>query len=219
MATVGWIYLLKEIKPQFAEHYKIGATRTVTDFEVGEPLIQDLEIGNSLTLKVLGRFQVDDIMNLSEAFSNVSKRIQENLLQKIDEQCEWFRKKSENTTDEDIMLAFNEILAQSGGGRGAKHGPGWIYLLKEDEQRNGKVYYKIGAATHVAPRLSDLQIGNPIPLRIVEVFKVEDMNSAENAAHIAARKTMNNVRGEWFVTKEPPEVSIIENIRDSVMGK
>ena len=219
MATVGWIYLLKEIKPQFAEHYKIGATRTVTDFEVGEPLIQDLEIGNSLTLKVLGRFQVDDIMNLSEAFSNVSKRIQENLLQKIDEQSEWFTRISETTTDENIKVAINESLAQSGGGRGAKHEPGWIYLIKEDEQRNGKVHYKIGASKNVTYRLSKLQTGNPILLRIVEVFKVEDMNSAENAAHIAARKTMNNVRGEWFVTKEPPEVSIIENIRDSVMGK
>ena len=84
MATVGWIYLLKEKHqrhPNGKIYYKIGATSTATD--LGKRFVKNLQIGNPVELKLLHTSEVDNSMDLSEALSDVSKGVKEILMQQI----------------------------------------------------------------------------------------------------------------------------------------
>ena len=57
-------------------------------------------------------------------------------------------------------------------------------------------FYKIGCSFDVNQRLATLQTGNPLKLRIVGTFKVDDVYSLEEKIH----KLLDDrrINGEWF---------------------
>lgn len=79
-------------------------------------------------------------------------------------------------------------------------GPAFVYFIRSEE------YVKIGATTyHPAYRVSELQVGNPIQLRLLFYIKCEMSSSAwslEQRLHKDFQK--HHVRGEWFM-REPVE--------------
>lgn len=57
-------------------------------------------------------------------------------------------------------------------------------------------YYKIGYATNVSSRLSQLQTGNPFSLKLI--VKIESCNAEELEKEIHSRFADYLIRGEWF---------------------
>ena len=83
---------------------------------------------------------------------------------------------------------------------GKSLGPAFVYFIKSEE------YVKIGTSTyHPAIRLSELQCGNPIQLRLLFYIKCPMSSSAwslEQRLHQDFKRC--HVRGEWFL-REPIE--------------
>ena len=66
-----------------------------------------------------------------------------------------------------------------------------IYIINSGE------HYKVGISSNVGGRLSDLQIGNPIKLTIIEAYDTT-ASPAESEALVHLILDGHWVRGEWF---------------------
>jgi hypothetical protein len=69
----------------------------------------------------------------------------------------------------------------------------YVYLLN-----GGKTFYKIGIATIVENRISELQTGSPYKIKLVAKKLHQDANSAEAKLHRAFAKYQEGLTGEWF---------------------
>ena len=67
---------------------------------------------------------------------------------------------------------------------------GFIYLIRCGD------YLKIGIASNLYERLSQLQIGNPLPLRLCCYFETTNPEKDEKSLHRLFQQ--HHVRGEWF---------------------
>ena len=60
-------------------------------------------------------------------------------------------------------------------------------------------YVKVGKATNIKTRLSDLQVSNPRPLTCIAIIPCTDIKAAHQAEHILHRRfTKYRMGGEWF---------------------
>lgn len=68
----------------------------------------------------------------------------------------------------------------------------YIYIV------NCHAYYKIGIATRVKTRLSELQVGNPYKIELIEQFEIDQtyIISFERRLHTILDGW--KIRGEWF---------------------
>ena len=80
----------------------------------------------------------------------------------------------------------------------------YIYIIKCHE------YYKIGIATRVNKRLSELQVGNPYKIELVERFEIDPHYILSFERRLHAILGGWNVRGEWFELN-PAELDAIKD--------
>ena len=71
--------------------------------------------------------------------------------------------------------------------------PAFVYFITSEDK-----YVKIGIANDVEIRLKDLNIGNPIRLKVLYKFSVSSslVKKIENYLHYKFRE--DNIHGEWF---------------------
>lgn len=80
-----------------------------------------------------------------------------------------------------------------------------VYLIQEG--KDGPV--KVGMANKPEKRLSELQVGNPTELFLVEVIELNDREKAKNLEDDVYRRCYKwHIRGEWY------EKEIIEKIKE-----
>lgn len=85
---------------------------------------------------------------------------------------------------------------------------GTIYLVE------GNGMFKIGIAKSAKARLSSLQTGSPVKLRLVHHALVQDCSEAERLAHgLLARYRLH---GEWFQCTEDHALSILKTVINAV---
>lgn len=85
---------------------------------------------------------------------------------------------------------------------------GTIYLVE------GSGFFKIGVTQSVRARLSSLQTGSPVALRMVRHVFVQDCVEAERLAHgLLARFRMH---GEWFRCTEEKAIAALETAAEAV---
>lgn len=71
---------------------------------------------------------------------------------------------------------------------------GWVvYLLQSGE------FYKIGCAANMQERISALQTGNPLKLRLIDFIRCKSKTEAEQLeTRLHKIFSVKNVSGEWF---------------------
>jgi len=72
-----------------------------------------------------------------------------------------------------------------------KHDNVVYFIANHDESA-----VKVGVTTNIVYRMSDLQIANPFPLRLLGAFSVG--REFETLSHAALDKRGTRIRGEWF---------------------
>lgn len=82
-----------------------------------------------------------------------------------------------------------------------KIGKGFIYLLES----NG--YYKLGRASNLQSRLNSIQVGNPMPVRLLSRAYSFYPEKDEKVMHQMFKDF--KVRGEWYKLPKPLVSSII----------
>ena len=69
---------------------------------------------------------------------------------------------------------------------------GYIYIIRHGDTN----MFKIGHSINAKERLRDLQIGNPVTLKLMTTFQFNDAKRMEQRIHHLLRKY--HLRGEWF---------------------
>lgn len=70
--------------------------------------------------------------------------------------------------------------------------PEFLYLLRHDTTN----YYKIGWAFDIFERISDLQVGNPMELILIDSCQCDQAEAREDYLH---NELVNfKIRGEWY---------------------
>ena len=87
---------------------------------------------------------------------------------------------------------------------------GYVYIVsfEDDVLRRLNPYAKIGKAVDLKKRLSVIQIGSPLRLRVFGYIESERSNVAEKYIHKLLTK--DNVSGEWFQVS-PKLIQIIRS--------
>jgi hypothetical protein len=88
---------------------------------------------------------------------------------------------------------------------------GTIYLV----EGNGR--FKIGIAQSAKARLTSLQTGSPVKLRMVHHALVQDCATAEKLAH--GLLTRFRLHGEWFECTEERARSVLDTVIEAVGAK
>jgi predicted GIY-YIG superfamily endonuclease len=87
----------------------------------------------------------------------------------------------------------------------------YIYLIQSLENS----YYKIGISKNPSKRIEQLQTGNPVQLKLIEIYQSEFANLIENT--LQRKYNYLKKEGEWFdlsiqiETKFTEECKHIEN--------
>jgi hypothetical protein len=77
-----------------------------------------------------------------------------------------------------------------------------VYLIKENDRKRVKGFYKIGVAKKPMKRLSELQTGNPNQLQLVKTsgpYSEKQAFAIERELH--TRLGFARMQGEWFKAK------------------
>ena len=113
-----------------------------------------------------------------------------------------------------VLMIFDAVQAEGCNQYGVS---GYVYIVKERNED----YYKIGASTDPATRVSNLQTGNPRRLDYVRLYRATDCLQAENVAKNSVTPTYNaNLGGgtEWFhVVGEDPLNDFLQRIHNAVL--
>jgi hypothetical protein len=106
-------------------------------------------------------------------------------------------KKEKMLTGEDVQ-SFSEIGICPRGS--------YVYIIGSNDYD----YKKIGVATHVFQRMSDLQVGNPFDLRLEAVISQDNAFLLERILHKRFKEF--NVRGEWYEVATDDIIRAAKNI-------
>ena len=94
---------------------------------------------------------------------------------------------------------------------------GFIYIIREDQGE----YYKIGGASDLGQRLSNLQTGNPRRLNFERVYVAGDCKHAENLAANRVENYSANLGGgtEWFHVEANNLGDFLQSVHDAILDQ
>lgn len=117
------------------------------------------------------------------------------------------KRRSLGTTD---LAVAKSMLRRIGDKRPTKRLGEFIYFFQIDTPDK---FIKIGFATNVAIRLSNVRVSSPYPIEVLAVIPGSEIFEAEIHQKFAAQR----VQGEWF--RPTPEIlAFIETLKDTVLS-
>ena len=117
-----------------------------------------------------------------------------------------------------ISLALDFLLPTQSTRRVRKKGPGFLFIMREGGSGD---LFKIGVTTNLHDHLLALQSGNPRQLQGELLFRVTDIEKADEFVQKSLRKLSLNLNGGsgWYKVATAGDREFFYDVMDDIRGK